>query len=110
MPGPQRQAEELGSSFEAPLRESVRAVKAAQAVMADRGAALATVQQARAEVDAKRAKLTKLRGVAGIKVTGLTFAWPGSSRPCAPCRMWCLSRAGTVAVVVWGVRRGAGWG
>ena len=64
----QKQAEALGGSFEAPLRGSVRAVKAAQAVMADRGAALAAVQQARAEVDAKRGRLTKLRGVAGIKV------------------------------------------
>ena len=64
----QKQAEALGASFEAPLRESVRAIKSAQAVMADRGAALAAVQQARADVDAKRGKLTKLRGVAGIKV------------------------------------------
>lgn len=63
----QKQAEELGGTFEAPLRESVRAIKAVQAVVADRGAALATVQQARADVDAKRGKLARLRGVAGIK-------------------------------------------
>jgi hypothetical protein len=64
---PQEQAEALGGSFEAPLREAVRAVRGAKAVMGDRAAALGALQQARAEVDAKRTKLAKLRGTPGIK-------------------------------------------
>ena len=66
----QEQAEALGASFEAPLKEAVRAVRAAKAVMADRSHALATLQHARGEVDAKRTKLAKLRGTPGIKARG----------------------------------------
>lgn len=64
----QEQAEALGVNFEAPLREYVRMVKSTKAVMQDRSAALSLLQVARAEVDAKRAKLAKLRGTPGIKV------------------------------------------
>ncbi|BDA48046.1 Sorting nexin-2 [Coccomyxa sp. Obi] len=63
----QDQAGQLGVSFEAPLREYVRMVKSAKAVMADRSLALGALQQARADVDAKRTKLAKLRGTPGIK-------------------------------------------
>ncbi|KAK9809757.1 hypothetical protein WJX73_003439 [Symbiochloris irregularis] len=63
----QKQAEELGCSLDAPLREGAKAVKEVQAVMSDRAAALAAVQQARGDVDTRRAKLTKLRVIAGIK-------------------------------------------
>ncbi|KAK9806881.1 hypothetical protein WJX72_006093 [[Myrmecia] bisecta] len=63
----QEQANQLTTSFEAPLRESVRMVKSAKAVMADRSNALAALQQARADVDSKRTKLAKLRGTPGIK-------------------------------------------
>jgi sorting nexin-1/2 len=63
----QEQAEALLSSFEAPLKEFVRLVKSAKAVMADRSSALQAAHQAGAEKEAKRNKLNKLRGVAGIK-------------------------------------------
>lgn len=63
----QEQAEELLSSFEAPLKEFVRLVKSAKTVMADRSSALQAMHQTRAESDAKRNKLAKLRGVAGIR-------------------------------------------
>lgn len=63
----QKQAEQLISSFEAPLKEFVRAVKSAKSVMTDRSTALGLLQQARFEVDTKRTKLAKLRGTAGIK-------------------------------------------
>ncbi len=64
----QEQAETLGVNFEAPLREYVRMVKSAKAVMQDRSTALNALQDARGEVDAKRTKLAKLRGTPGIKV------------------------------------------
>ena len=64
----QEQAGSLGASFEAPLKEYVRMVRSAKAVMADRSLALGALQQARADVDAKRTKLAKLRGTPGIKV------------------------------------------
>ena len=41
-------ADTLSKSFEAPLKEFVRAVKAVKKVVADRSAALATFQQVRA--------------------------------------------------------------
>ncbi|KAK9907499.1 hypothetical protein WJX75_004827 [Coccomyxa subellipsoidea] len=63
----QEQAGSLGASFEAPLKEYVRMVRSAKAVMADRSLALGALQQARADVDAKRTKLAKLRGTPGIK-------------------------------------------
>ena len=50
-------------------------VRSAKAVMADRSLALGALQQARADVDAKRTKLAKLRGTPGIKV-GLPFLAP----------------------------------
>ncbi|EIE27299.1 Vps5-domain-containing protein [Coccomyxa subellipsoidea C-169] len=63
----QEQAGSLGVTFEAPLKEYVRMVRSAKAVMADRSLALGALQQARADVDAKRTKLAKLRGTPGIK-------------------------------------------
>lgn len=57
----------LGKSFEAPLKEFVRTVKAVKKVVADRSAALVAFQQARGEVDSRRTKLAKLRGTPGIK-------------------------------------------
>lgn len=104
--GLQRQADELGASFEAPLRESVRAVKAVQAVMADRNTALAAVQQARAEVEAKRAKLTKLRGMAGMRVC-LHSLRLKSSRRCAAyaaaCSQLTTGRSLTAPSTCWHV-------
>ena len=41
----QKQAEQLISSFEAPLKEFVRAVKSAKSVMSDRSTALGLLQQ-----------------------------------------------------------------
>lgn len=63
----QKQSEQLMTTFEAPLKEFVRAVKSAKSVMTDRSTALGLLQQARFDVDAKRTKLAKLRGTAGIK-------------------------------------------
>lgn len=57
----------LAVTFEAPLKEFVRTVKAAKATMADRSTALAALTQARADVDTRRTKLAKLRGTPGIK-------------------------------------------
>ena len=69
----QEHADSLAFSFEAPLKEYVRMVKSAKAVMADRGLALGTLQSARSDVDAKRTKLAKLRGTPGIKVRPSLF-------------------------------------
>lgn len=41
----QKQSEQLVSSFEAPLKEFVRAVKSAKSVMTDRSTALGLLQQ-----------------------------------------------------------------
>ncbi len=76
IPDLQDQAGQLGVSFEAPLREYVRMVKSAKAVMADRSLALHALQQARADVDAKRTKLAKLRGTPGIKVHPYSASLP----------------------------------
>ncbi len=64
----QEHADHLTFSFEAPLKEYVRMVKSAKAVMADRSLALSTLQSARSDMDGKRTKLAKLRGTPGIKV------------------------------------------
>ena len=61
-------AAQLSASFEAPLREFVRLVKSAKATMSDRSLALAALQHARGDVDAKRTNLMKLRGTPGIRV------------------------------------------
>ncbi|KAK9843542.1 hypothetical protein WJX81_008116 [Elliptochloris bilobata] len=63
----QVQADALGASFEAPLKEFVRLVRSAKAVMADRGAALSALQHAKADMETRRGKLLKMRGVPGIK-------------------------------------------
>ena len=58
---------EMSKSFEAPLKEFTRAVKAAKKVVADRSDALESYQRARADVDSKRSRLAKLRGTPGIQ-------------------------------------------
>ena len=63
----QVQADALSASFEAPLKEFVRLVRSAKAVMADRGAALSALQHAKADMEMRRGKLLKMRGVPGIK-------------------------------------------
>jgi len=63
----QVQADALSVSFEAPLKEFVRLVRSAKAVMADRGAALSALQHAKADMEMRRGKLLKMRGVPGIK-------------------------------------------
>jgi sorting nexin-1/2 len=60
-------SESLARSFEAPLKEFVRMVRAANKVAAERSAALAAYQQVRADVDAHRARLAKVRGTPGIR-------------------------------------------
>ncbi|KAL4452515.1 hypothetical protein ABPG75_008177 [Micractinium tetrahymenae] len=60
-------SEGLAASFEAPLKEFVRTVRAVKKVMADRSGALAALQQARSDVDARRQRLAKLRGTPGIR-------------------------------------------
>lgn len=60
-------SESLARSFEAPLKEFVRMVRAANKVAAERSAALAAYQQGRADVDAHRARLAKVRGTPGIR-------------------------------------------
>jgi sorting nexin-1/2 len=62
-----RSADDLAKSFEAPLKELVRAVKAAKKVAVDRSAALAEWRQAKLDAEARRARLAKLRGTPGIK-------------------------------------------
>lgn len=62
----QHSAEELASSFEAPMKEFTRAVRAAKKSMTDRSEALAARQAARVDVDAKRAKLTRVRATPGL--------------------------------------------
>ena len=61
------QAGVLGDSFESPLKEFVRTIRAAKATIADRAAALATLAQARSDVEVKRGRLAKLRGTPGIR-------------------------------------------
>eukprot|EP00884_Botryococcus_braunii_P014863 jgi/Botrbrau1/23378/Bobra.0051s0029.1 len=63
----QDQANELAATFEAPLKEFVQMVKSAKAVIADRATALSNLQAAKQDVDARRSKLTKLRGTPGNK-------------------------------------------
>ena len=75
--GVQEHADSLTFSFEAPLKEYVRMVKSAKAVMADRSLALSTLQSARSDVDGKRTKLAKLRGTPGIKVFSPATVNPG---------------------------------
>ncbi|KAH7622008.1 hypothetical protein Ndes2526B_g02833 [Nannochloris sp. 'desiccata'] len=61
-----RSSEELAASFEAPMKEFMRSVRAAKKSMSDRSDALAARQAARADVDAKRARLTRLRATPGL--------------------------------------------
>lgn len=83
----QEHADSLVFSFEAPLKEYVRMVKSAKAVMADRSLALSTLQSARSDVDAKRTKLAKLRGTPGIKARPALRPYPlGMASPAAPCQ------------------------
>jgi len=59
------QAERLAACFDAPLKEAARAARAARDAVADRLTAAATLTAARAAVDAKRAKLSRLRATPG---------------------------------------------
>jgi len=61
-----RSQQELARTFEAPLKEAYRWVKSAKKTMQDRSDALSTRQAARAEVDARRARLSRLRSTPGI--------------------------------------------
>lgn len=84
----QEHADSLIFSFEAPLKEYVRMVKSAKAVMADRSLALSTLQSARSDVDAKRTKLAKLRGTPGIKACpALHPCSLGHGNPCSTMPM-----------------------
>ena len=76
----QVQADALGASFEAPLKEFVRLVRSAKAVMADRSAALSALQHAKVDMETRRSKLLKMRGVPGIKARPAPSAAP--PRPC----------------------------
>ena len=76
----QVQADALGASFEAPLKEFVRLVRSAKAVMADRSAALSALQHAKVDMETRRGKLLKMRGVPGIKARPAPSAAP--PRPC----------------------------
>ena len=59
-------AEQLHTSLEAPMKEFMRSVRSAKKAMEDRSEALGARQAARAEVDAKRARLTRLRTTPGL--------------------------------------------
>jgi hypothetical protein len=87
----QVQADALSVSFEAPLKEFVRLVRSAKAVMADRGAALSALQHAKADMEMRRGKLLKMRGVPGIK------ARSSRSGPALACSSavipWCLCQS-----------------
>eukprot|EP00877_Chromochloris_zofingiensis_P009805 jgi/Chrzof1/5078/Cz15g10280.t1 len=55
----------LAAQFEAPLKEAVRAVKAVQAVCADRATSLAALSAAKHDLDTKKVRWAKLRGTPG---------------------------------------------
>lgn len=57
----------LNATLEAPLKELVRMVKSAKATMTDRAAALAAVSAAKSDVAHRRSKLSKLRGMPGVR-------------------------------------------
>ena len=60
-------ADRLTASVSTPLAACVRSVRAARAAMADRGAAGGTLAAARNDVDARRARLTRLRVTPGVR-------------------------------------------
>ncbi|KAF6250693.1 Vps5 C terminal like-domain-containing protein, partial [Scenedesmus sp. NREL 46B-D3] len=66
--------EALAARFEAPLKESVRSVRAVTAVCNDRALALATHMAAKHDVDAKKVRWAKLRGTPGSPQEKLTEA------------------------------------
>ena len=73
----QKQSEQLTSSFEAPLKEFVRAVKSAKSVMTDRSTALGLLQQ----VCQPRCKLTYIRSdVAGPELIAMEMVYEASMR------------------------------
>ncbi|RMZ53443.1 hypothetical protein APUTEX25_004931 [Auxenochlorella protothecoides] len=53
----------LAREVEAPLKEAARALLAVQRATADRSAALGALSSARADVDAQRSRLARLRGI-----------------------------------------------
>lgn len=62
-----RSSENLAKSFEAPMKEFMRSVRAAKKAMLERSDALAARNAARADVEARRARLTRLRSTPGMK-------------------------------------------
>ena len=54
-------------AFEAPMKEFMRSVRSAKKAMEERAEALAARERARAEVDAHRARLTRIRNTPGMK-------------------------------------------
>lgn len=62
-----RSQDELARSFEAPLKEAARWVRAAKKAMEARSEALAARGAARSDVDAKRTRLARLRGTPGMR-------------------------------------------
>lgn len=65
---------EAEAAVEAPLKEAVRALREVKATMEDRSRALSALSQAQADVDAKRSRLTKLRGTPGVRQDRLAMA------------------------------------
>ena len=57
----------LTEGFEAPMKEFTRMMKSVKAVIADRTAALAAYNSAKASCESQRAKLSKIRGTPGTK-------------------------------------------
>lgn len=62
-----RTSETLSHTLEAPLKDFHRTVRAAKKVTTDRANVLSDQQEARLDVDARRARVVKLRGTPGIK-------------------------------------------
>jgi hypothetical protein len=68
-------ADRLNAAVSAPLAEAVRSVKCARAAMADRGNAGGALAAARNDVDARRARLTRLRGTPGTREEKVREGW-----------------------------------
>ncbi|PNH00419.1 Sorting nexin 1, partial [Tetrabaena socialis] len=60
-------SEAMAVEFAAPLKEFARTIKAVQAAMADRTAALSAYSLAKSDLDLKKVRLAKLRGTPGLK-------------------------------------------
>lgn len=66
--------QEMDASLEAPLKESVRALREVRSTMEDRARALSNLSQAQGEVEVRRSRLTKLRSTPGVKQDRLIMA------------------------------------